>query len=159
MRPFRIYDKSEGKFLDGDSWCINREGELGAFDYSLEFRIEGNRYEASFQLPKQDVNGDHIYTGDLVKRIHDKSAELEREFAEDHDEIEDVEAYVNDRSGAIGLVVWTGMEFRIELLEGHKWAFYGPEGGLSFYSWNDDIEIVGNKWNTDLTQYEYYVRD
>jgi hypothetical protein len=159
VKQFRVYDKKEDELIEpAEKFYIGADGETllcSTLDmrWKLVYEEVTDDYEVSFQAGWIDRHGRKVWQGDLVKRVRDQVAEYDRQYAKEQG-IEDVEEYVqNDKSGAVGLVTWNGTEFRVKLLEGHKWAFYGPEGQESFW-WEEDIDIIGNKWNTDLSQYD-----
>lgn len=153
MMEFRLYDKERKEFIEGsEQFCLSQSGEIGFFDYSNEFRSVEDEYGLSFRTPKTDRNGDSIYQGDILKRTRDKVAEFDRKHYEEKG-YDEIESLIDDKSGSFGVVVFDGMRFTVKLLEGHKWAFHGPEGGFAF-DWDEEVEVVGNKWQDDLNKYE-----
>lgn len=164
---FRMYEKEFDELWVPEATVMNGEGvffELGAKDDpncgeihptywpSDEDDIE---FEVSWFTGWTDRNGDEIFGGDILKRVRHMAAEHEREWIEEHEDspdVDDIESFVTDYSGSLGVVEWSPGGFSIRLIEGHKWAFHGPEGTLDS-RFDKEIEIVGNKWqNKDLLE-------
>lgn len=164
MNGFRVYDNKREEFIvslpfdpifgeNNNEFCVNPNGKLGFFDYSHDFRtVDEDRYELSWATGWEDRNGDIICQGDVLKRVRDTIAELEREGLEEDgnnypnpEDLDDVEAWIGSKQGAVGVVRKTAGGFTISRLKGHKWGFYGPEGNRTF-DWEEEIEIIGNEF-------------
>jgi len=96
----------------------------------------------------KDRNGVLVFGGDIIKRVRHLAAEHEREWLQKNQnapDVNDIESFVDDYSGALGVIEWEPAGYHIRNLKGHKRAFTGPEGGLEV-NLEEEIEIVGNIW-------------
>jgi len=151
---FRAYDKENQELLEqGDGILLCGDGTLlkakVGKNQTQTFPEVTDRFELSWYTEWTDRNGDDVYSGDIVKRVRDLSAESEKEWLKKNDPDVDIESFVQDYSGALGLIHWQPGGWFIRLLKGHKWAFHGPEGGINF-DWEKEIEIIGNKWQNKI---------
>lgn len=165
-QKFRIYEHDTGEMLVPESVAMTGEGEfidLGSKTdhecgeiYSVYWFSDPDEFDVSWYTGWEDRNGQEVFGGDFIERVRDESAEAERKWLkenEDSPEVDDIESFVHDYSGAVGLVKRTEGGWVIENLEGHKWAFHGPEGTMDF-SWETEIEVVGNKWQNKTKVYQ-----
>lgn len=138
---FQVYDTVEDELIrPANDFLLAGNGEAILRWNGNEYEDVTARYEVSFFIGQQDMNGEDIYGGDFIKRTRDENAEWAREN-EDLDE-----ELIHDKSGGLGVVTYSGMGYAIQKIEGPKRTFHGPEGGINF-SW-DEVEIVGNKWTS-----------
>lgn len=157
---FRIYEKEFDEMWVPEATVMNGEGEffeLGAKDdrncgeiHPVYWRFDEDdiEFEVSWFTGWTDRNGDEIFGGDVLKRVRDLSAESQKEWLEENEDapdVDNIESFVDDFSGGLGVVQWEPGGFTIKHIEGHKWAFTGPEGTLEV-NLDEEVEIVGNKW-------------
>ena len=158
---FRVYDEKSGEIFVAEATAVQGDGRYVSLGCKEVLPREGGREIIPAYGPIEeeglhfswftgwtDRNGDEVYEGDILKRVRHLAAEHEREWLEheeDAPEVDDIDDFVTDYSGALGVVRWREGGFFIHHIEGHKWAFHGPEGTLDA-SWNEDLEVVGNKW-------------
>lgn len=165
QNKFRIYEHETDAILVPESVAMTGEGEfidLGSKDdpdcgdiHPVYWFSDPDEFDVSWHTGWEDANGEEIFEGDLIKRTRDTAAETEKRWMkEDPDapDVGDIEEFVNDYSESLGVVKQKKGGFVIELIEGHRRAFHGPAGELSI-DLGEEAEVVGNIWQTDLSEY------
>jgi len=141
---FRAYDEDSGDMIVSESIAVDGEGNYVHFkDRSAE------QFSFSWFTGWEDRNGDEIFEGDIIRRAEHTAAESEREWLREHGDapdVGDIDMFVTDYTGALGVVRWEDGGFFIEHVEGHLWAFHGPEGDMAFL---DELEVIGNIWQNE----------
>jgi len=112
--------------------------------------LSESRYELSWLTGWSDACGENLWGGDVVKRFKDQSAERQRIEYQKHGTPVDAPAedLIDDYSGAVAVIEWKDGGFAFDQLFGHKWAFYGPEGGLDARF--DEIKKLGSIHQKDI---------
>jgi len=162
---FRVYDEKSDRIFVAEATAVQGDGKYVSLGCEGDYQ-NGEIYASYREIQEEgltfswftgwtDRNGDDVYEGDVLKRVRHLGAEHEREWLEENDEapdIEDVDGidgiddFVDDYSGALGVVRWEAGGFFIHHIEGHKWAFHGPESSAPDFQWDKEAEVVGNKW-------------
>ena len=143
---FRTYDEESGYMAVSGSIVVDGKGN---YHYHYKNRDGDDEFSFSWFTGWEDRNGDEIFEGDIIRRAEHTAAESEREWLREHDDapdVGDIEEFVTDYTGALGVVRWKDGGFFIEHVEGHLWAFHGPEGDMASL---DELEVIGNIWQNE----------
>lgn len=143
---FRAYDEKSGYMTVSESIVVDGEGN---YHHHYKNRDGDDEFSFSWFTGWEDRNGDEIFEGDIIRRAQHTAAESEREWLREHDDapdVGDIEKFVTDYTGALGVVRWEDGGFFIEHFEGHLWAFHGPEGDMASL---DELEVIGNIWQNE----------